>query len=117
MPWINYSLWNGAVNGKRVRVPTAERAAVPAYGCSINPLSMRPGTIGHLTNILAERSAKPDFVKFPGQIDWSFAAVLTVRRADNPGVLWQDFVTSLMTGDESQVVVPRKVLDLMEIEV
>lgn len=117
MPWVSYRQWNGAVNGKRVRVPIALRSGIAAYGSSMNPLTMRAGTVGQVTNILAERSAKPDFVRFPGPLDCSFAAILTVRQADNPGVLWQDFVSAQMSGGEAQVVVPRKVLDVMEIEV
>ena len=112
-----YKNWSGAVISARIRVPTTRPAGVSAFGLSQNPLSLRPGAIGTIVNILPENSARwPSYVRFTGLFNLSYAAEVVFKKSQNTDVMWKDFKTVHMNDDETTVVLVRPVLDNLEIE-
>lgn len=116
MGWTIYRNWSGAVTGRTIRVPQAMRLGIAAYGPSANPLTLRAGAVGTIVNVLPAGAGAPSYVKFKGPIPWGLAAEVTIARARNADVVWRDLATVAMTGAEARVVIPRNVLDNLEIE-
>jgi hypothetical protein len=67
-------------------------------------------------NVLPEGSPKPSYVQFRGRVNYSLAAQVLFRKADNSEQMWKDFHNVRMSADESDVVIPYPVLDEVEIE-
>lgn len=117
MPWMLYANWSGGVNNARIRVPITRPAGVSAFGLSQNPLSLRPGAIGTIVNILPENSTRwPSYVRFTGSFNLSYAAEVVFKKSQNSDVMWRDFKTVHMNDDETTVVIVRSALDNLEIE-
>ncbi|WP_146757987.1 hypothetical protein [Paraburkholderia unamae] len=113
MAWTNWKLWSGNVINTRVRAPASGMAA---YGPSHNPLTLEAGAIGTVVNILREGAAKPDYVRFKGSLNYSLAAEILFRKADNSESMWKHFFITQMKNDECVVVIPYPPLDKLEIE-
>lgn len=116
MPWSLYKDWGGNVVGARIRVPAHALSGAACFGPSMNSLHLRPGATGVLESVLPEGARLPAYVKFPGKLDLHWAAEVRFRRIDNTPVMWADFRTTQMYGDEAVVVITYPVLGRLEIE-
>ena len=117
MAWMLYRHWNGSVIRRQVRVPASKPNGIGAFGASTNPLTLRRGAVGTIVNVLAEGARCPDYVKFKGYtLDWNFAAEVVIEKSKNPVIVWKDLQTMGTVGKEIMVVIPRRVMDEMEIE-
>ena len=75
------------------------------------------GAVGTIVNVLAEGARRPDYVKFKGNaLDWNFAAEVLIEKSKNPEIVWKDLQTVGMGGKEVTVLIPRQVMDDLEIE-
>lgn len=117
MAWMLYSHWAGGVIRRQIRVPATKPNGIGVFGESTNPMTLRRGAVGTIVNILAEGSGCPDYVRFKGlPLDWSFAAEVIIEKTKNPEIVWKDLQMAGTTGKEIRVVIPRRVMDELEIE-
>lgn len=82
----------------------------------MTPMSLSPGGIGIVRNVITGASAKPSYVKFPGQLNLNYALEVDVIRALNSVPVWAAFSNAHMNGDKATVVVLRNVADTLEID-
>lgn len=116
MAWVPYRAWAGAVSNARIRVPLTSRMGITVYGPSMTPMSLSPGAIGMVRNVLTGARAKPSYVKFPGQLNLNYALEIEVTRALNSATVWAGFSNAHMNGDKAMVVVLRYIADALEID-
>ncbi len=116
MPWMSYKLWSGAVTGKRIRVPFAG-APVAGLGPAFSGLTLLPGLVGKIQNILGEKAAASRYVQFAGfSQDLTDAAEILIERRENQARIWKELHNAKTDPDRTTIVVRRGELDRMEIE-
>lgn len=116
MPWLPYKSYHGAVNGKRIRVPTNKSLA--AIGSRAFAYSLGPGAIATLVNILPHGAQRPSSVGAGVlNLNWSFAGVIRVTRGGNTASNWASLAGAQIPGDEAELYIVRPQLDQCEIEV
>jgi hypothetical protein len=116
MAWTQWKLWAGPVIGARIRIPQSLSGAIPAYGRSENPISIRRGAVGTVLDILPEGSSKPIYVHFQGRVNYSLAAQVLFRKAENSESIWKDMWNLRMPAGECDAVISYPFLDEIEIE-
>lgn len=116
MAWVTYRTWAGAVTDMQIRVPLSLRNGIAAYGPSFTALTLLPGAIGTILNVLPDMRSKPSYVKFSGQLNWVYAVEVEVTRAMNTAHVWGAFANAHMNGGKATVVILRNVADTLEID-
>ena len=92
-------------------------SSVAGLGLSHSAITLLPGAVGRIRNILGKDSAVPRYVKFAGYSqDLTYAAEVLIERRENPKPVWSGLQNVLMDPDQTTVVIRRTELDRMEIE-
>lgn len=108
--WTLYRNWAHNVIRMRIRVLQVPNGSA-CYGPSVSAMTLRPGSIGTITNILPENPTLPSYVKFRGhKLDWTHAAEVLIQRADNTDLMWREFSNMLVEGDEAMVLITHRAL-------
>jgi len=115
MPWMLYKNWSGNVLKAKIKIPDAIPNGISGFGKSLSPISLRSGSIGYIVNILPENK-KPHYVNCSVPIDYTYAAEIRFVRSENTEVMWKQFSNMHMSDSEETVVIPKKILDNLEIE-
>ena len=119
MQWVLYKNWSGAVNGKQIRVPVSSSTGLPALGPSLSAIHLPVGTICRVINVFpANATDFPGYVKFAGhEQSLAYALEIEISKSAVPEHIWKQIINAHVSADYIQLVVVRKIADLMEIGV